>query len=120
MGRQACPLFGRVPENVLTVGIESQVEETNTLHEALGLVQLTLTAKQSLDELNTGVLAELRVTLFAGSLEHGRLARLQQLAELVCEALARFNKVIDQFPVLLAADAINRLLGTLDLAGQLD
>lgn len=107
-----------VAEDLLTIGIESQVEKTDTLHETLGLVKLALTAEESLDELDTGVLAEGSTLLV--SLEHGGLASFEELAELVSQALARVNEVIENLLVLSAADAVNSLIRTLDLACELD
>lgn len=109
-----------LPEDLLAVGVEAEVPETDRGHELLSLLQLTLAAEEGLDELDTGVLAKLRLLARLAGAEHGLLARLEELAELVGQAVAGLDELLDHLLVVLGADLGNRLLGPLDLAGQLD
>lgn len=113
--------FGGIPDYVLTIGVETQVEEADTLHEPLRPAQFTLSAEKSLDELNTGVLAELGATLLgARGFEHGLFAGLEKFAELFLEAFAGVDEVLDDLPVLPGPNPFNAFFCTLHLSGQLN
>lgn len=112
-------LFAGMLEDILAVGVEAQVPETNRLHETLCLLELTLPAEQCLNEFDARALAQLRILLLAG-LEHRLLACLEQLPKLVGEALAGLDEVLHHLLVVEGADPGNDLLRTLDLASQLD
>lgn len=109
-------------QDVLAVGVESQIPQADGGHELLGGIELAIASEDGVDELGTGVLAELRrvLALLLAGLEHGGLAGLQELLQLVGEALPGLDEVLDHVPGLLLADAGHALLGALDLAGELD
>lgn len=90
------------------------------MHELLSLLELTLATKESLDELDTGILAELGILTLLPGAKHGGLARLEELAKLVGEALTSLDEFFDHLLVVLGTDLGNGLLGALDLSGQLD
>ena len=115
-------LHARLLDDVLAVGVEPQVPETDRRHEAVGLVDLAVGAEQSLDELDAGVFAKgaLLLRLGGGGTEHGGLAGLEELLELVHDALAGLDELLDHLAVVLGPDLGHGLLGALDLARQLD
>lgn len=112
-------LLRRMPEDILAVGVEAQVPETDRLHKLLGLLKLALPSKHGVDELDAGSLPQLRIPLLAAG-EHGLLASLEQLLELVDEALSPRDEAIHQIFVVRSPDPRKDLLGTLDLATELD
>lgn len=106
-------------QDALTVGIESEAEESHALHKLLGLGKFSVAAEEGIHELNARVLAQTRLLLLR-SLEHRGLAGLEQSAELLCETLAGVNKVGHDLSVFGAANAANDVLRALDLAGELN
>lgn len=112
-------LSGRVPDKVITVGIEAEAEEADALHESVRLLALAVGPEEGVDKLDTRALAEARLALL-GRVEHGGFAGLEEAAELVHEALTRLEKVFQHFAVFRVADAANNVLGDLDLGVELD
>jgi len=114
-------LHGRLLENVLAVGVKPKVPETDIGHEPVGLLHLAVGAKQSLDELDAGALAQLAflLGLVAGT-QHGSLTGLEELPELVRDPVAGLDELLDHLPVVLGPDLGDDLLGALDLPGKLD
>ena len=58
-GSPGVDLSSGLLQNLLAVGVESEIPQTNGLHKLLGLVELALNTKEALDELGARVLAEL-------------------------------------------------------------
>ena len=112
-------LFSWVLDDLFDIGVEPEIPETDGLHELLRRGHLALVPEEGLDKLDAGVAAELRAPSLARA-EHGLLAGLEELAEPIHEALAGFDEVVDDLPVFLGPDLGEAVLGTLDLAGQLD
>jgi hypothetical protein len=108
-------LFGRVPENFFTVGVKAKVEEPHVLHKLLSLVELSVTSKEGLNKLDTGILAEASL-LALGSLEHGGFTGFEEGSKLLSEAFTGLNELLNEITVVRSADATNCLLSSLDLA----
>lgn len=116
-----CCLLTWSSENVLAVRIESKVPKADGSHELLSRIELSVSAEDGVDELGAGVLAELRRVLgLLACLQHGSLARLEKLLELVGKTLPRLDEVIDHLLVLLCANARHALLRPLNLACELN
>lgn len=114
-------LHGRLVEKVLAVGVKPEVPEADRCHEAVRLLQLAIDTEEGINELDTGALVQLAflLGLDAGA-KHGGFASLEQLAELVREPVAGLDELVEHLTVLLGADLAHHLLGTLDLARELD
>ena len=112
-------LHGGLADDFLAVGVETKAPEANGAHESLGLLKLSIATEEGVNELDTGVEAELALLLLGG-LEHGLLAGREEGPQLVGEALAGYDEVLDHLLVVGAADARDDFLGALDLAGELD
>lgn len=111
-------LFCRLPEHLLAVGVKPHVPEAHLLHEALRLLQLALPPEERLDKFDARIPAKLLFLL--ARLEHRLLARLEQLAELVRDAFARLDEVLDHLPAFDHPNPRHALLGPLDLPRKLD
>lgn len=111
-------LHGRVLEDLLAVGVEPEVPEADRRHEAVRLLGLAVGAEEGLDELDAGVLAQVAIRLCLGARpEHGRLTSLEQLPELVSEAVTGFDELLNHLPVFLGPDPGHGVLGALYLPG---
>ena len=97
-------LSSRVKQNVLAVGVEAEIPQPDASHKLLGLVKLTITAEDRIDELDAGILAEKGWLLAPeplAHLKHGSLACLKELLEFIHEAFAGLDEVVDQMAVVL-------------------
>lgn len=112
-------LFGRVPEDFFTVGVKAKVEEPHVLHKLLGLVELTVTTEEGLDEFNTGILAEASLLALSG-LEHRGFTSLEKRAELLSETLTGLDELLNEVTVIGSTDSADGLLSSLHLTGELD
>jgi hypothetical protein len=118
-GYSVVRLFGRVPENFLTVGVKAKVEEPHVLHKLFRLVEFTVTTKEGLDKLSTGILAEASL-LALSSLEHGSFTGLEERTELLSETLTGLDEFLNEVTVVGYADAADSLFSSLHLTGELD
>ena len=112
-------LFGRIPEDFFTVGVKAKVEEPHVLHKLLGLVELTVTTEEGLDEFNTGILAEASLLALSG-LEHRGFTSLEKGAELLSETLTGLDELLNEVTVIGSTDSADGLLSSLHLTGELD
>lgn len=111
-------LEGRVGQDWCAVSVEAKRPGTNLGHPLLSLEELPVTTKESVDEFDTGAFAQGRL-LFGAGLEHGRLAVLEESAELVHDTLTTIEEVLDGGLLLLAANLTHDPLAAVHLLGKL-
>jgi hypothetical protein len=112
-------LFGRVSENLFTVGVKAKIEKPHVLHKLLSLVKLSVTSKESLDEFDTGILAEASL-LALGSLKHGGFTGLEKRSELLSEAFTSLDELLNKVTVVIGANTTDGLFSTLHLTSKLN
>lgn len=118
------PLFGRrSAQNIFTVGIEPHVPKPNTVHQLFRILEFSIAAEDGFDKFTACIAAHRDGALAAfalGCLPHVELTGFEQLLEPIPQAVATFQKVLDN---LLCLDALNpweTFVGPLDLSRKLD
>ena len=113
----------RPPQYVLAIRIESMVPEPNTLHQALGILQLPISSENRIHKLAPTVLPHLHCPLAAFPLRsppHELLAHLEELLEATPKPVATHDEIVHHVLVIRGSDSREALLGSLHLAGELD
>src|SRR6201999_289652 len=90
------------------------------VYDLLSVFEVAIAAEVGVDELGACFLAHCLGTVAFGSLEHVLFAFLEESLELLPEAFATDDEVLDCFLLLVVADAANTFLGSLHLTRQLD
>lgn len=112
----------RSPQDILAVGIKPHAPEPDSRCQLLRPLQLSVPAKNGLDKFSTRIVAHVQFgtpAIAFGSLEHMLLTHLQQLVEPFPKPFSTIEKVVDEFTIVAATDARQRLLSALDFAGEL-
>lgn len=111
----------RPAENLVTIGVEPHVPQTDTVHQFLGVFKFAVPTEERLDKFAAGVAAHRHCFALAlGHLPHKVLACFEQLLEAHPESFAAFQKVRNGFARFTTLDTVETLVRPLDLACQLD
>lgn len=114
----------RPAQDILAVGVEAHVPESNTVHQLLGGFELAIATENRVDEFTASVATHgdggFAAVFALGGLPHELLAGFEQLLDAAPETFAALEKVLDGVVVVGVLDADQRFFGTLDFPRQLD
>ena len=113
----------RPPQYVLAIRIEPMVPQPNTLHQALGILQLPISSENRIHKLAATILPHFYRPLAAfplGSPPHELLAHLEELLEAAPKPVATRDEIVHHVLVIQGSNTREALLGSLHLAGELD
>jgi len=110
------------PEDLLAVGIEPVIPQSDRRHELFRTVELSVSSKDGFHEFNACVLPQLCLLLamLPARPQHWRLACFQQFLQFIGQSFSGLYKVLHHLSVVLRPDARYAFLRALDLAGQLN
>jgi hypothetical protein len=107
------------PEDPFTTVVKVEVEVPHVVHKLLRQVKLSVTAKESLDEFDTSILAKASLIPLS-NLTHGYFIDFKKGAELLSKAATGLDELLNSVTVGGTVNVAHCLLCSFHFAGELD